>query len=204
MFKKNILHKNLLKNLLKIKIIFFLLFLIPILLLTGYTIKKFFLKKKTSFTTKDITEKKEPNTPEIIIKNFCIQEKNKNNTDSWILKSKKSKIFKKTNVIECNDASCTLKKNDKEFAILKSHKSLLDRNKNQLFLYGPVTGNYKDLRLEGKEINYNFSNQTIDTKNNLRYFYPNFKLNAQESFFDLKLNRIEMKNGIRCEITPNP
>ena len=124
--------------------------------------------------------------------------------DTWILTSKEGRIFKKTNEIECKDSVCSLIRNNKEIATLKSIKSLVNRNSKNIFLNGPVDGNFSELEFYGQDVNYNFSNQTIKTDKSLTYNYPNFSLTAQKSVFDLKENKIEMDGGIKSEILNNP
>lgn len=153
-------------------------------------------------SAKKLVEQQETILPEITIQDFHMKEINeeKSKNEIWILNSKRGKIFKKTNTIECTDVHCTLIRDDENIANLQANKSILDRNTKRVFLSGLVSGNLKELNILGKNINYDFSNQTLKTNNALTYTYPNFTLTAQQSFVDLKENKIEMKNGIKTEI----
>ncbi|MCK4650849.1 LPS export ABC transporter periplasmic protein LptC [Candidatus Babeliales bacterium] len=166
------------------------------------SINKKYLEKKI----KKLVAKKDKNNltlPQIIIKEFKMKETSKNKHESWKLISREGKIYKTSNIIECENVSCQLKRGKEEIASIYSYKSILDRNKKNIFLTGKVTGNFKELKIEGSDINYNFSNQTIKTKKVLNYTYPNFNITAAESYFDIKKNRIKMSKGIKTEISNN-
>ncbi len=158
------------------------------------------ITKKHKLTKKQKTI----NVPEIIVQNFNIKEISQDKKDLWVLTSKEGKIFKKLNQIECIDTVCFLREDDQEIALLKAEKSILDQNSKSLFLYGPVSGNFRELKLYGQNLKYNISDHTIRTQNQLTYWYLNFKLDAQETVLNLKENKIEMKNGVKTEILNNP
>ena len=67
-------------------------------------------------------------------------------------------------------------------------------------MQGEVRGNFKELNILGSDINYNFSAQTLETDKTITYTYPQLKLTAQQSFIDLRDNRIEMSGGVITEI----
>lgn len=168
-----------------------------------YLYKKPIFSFKTQKVQKTAIKKTDQDLPEITIQNFNIKEFNKDRKDIWILTSKEGKIFKKLNIIECFDTLCFFKKDDQEIAVLKSGKSLFDQNNKNLFLIGPVTGNFKNLEFYGYDLNYNVSEHKIETKKEIIYLYPHFRLCAKESTFKIKENTIEMRNGITTEISNN-
>lgn len=177
----------------------FLLIILPcaILYLTPDITTLFFDISSPQNTKKQKLKK----TPEIIIQNFNVKEISKDKKDLWILTSKEGKIFKKLNQIECIETMCFLKEEGQEIALLKSEKAIFDQNAKSLFLYGPVWGNFRELNFSGQNIKYNIYDHTVQTQDQLTYWYSNFKLNAKKTVFSLKEDKIEMKNGIRTEIS---
>jgi len=156
------------------------------------------INKKIVFQKKEMP--KPYVSPEMIIKDFSIQENLKNKDEVLILNSEEGRVFRKSNQIECKNLSCNLFRKETQIAKLESKTSLVDRDKKIVFLQEKVTGNFYDLKFEGKDLNYDFSNQTITTKQPLNYAYPNLNFVAKQSTFDLKENKIEMNDGVRCEI----
>jgi LPS export ABC transporter protein LptC len=188
-------------------------------LITSSVVISFGFKRKQLKTKhlskKDITEKlkefidqnQEKNTcsamPEIIIREFRMRHAYDDKNESWTISSKIGKIYKASNKIDCSNVLCQLKIKDQEVAQLYSKKSIVNRNNKNIFLAGPVTGNFKELKINGQDINYNFSDQTISSKQALSYTYPNFTLKAKQSCLYIKENKIEMSGGIRTEILNN-
>jgi LPS export ABC transporter protein LptC len=178
-------------------LLFFALFCLGLYLIKP-NITSLFFKAATKKSTKK--QKIKTTEPEITIQNFNVKEISKDKKDLWVLNSKEGKIFKKLNQIECIQTTCFLKEADQEIALLKTERSVFDQNRKNLFLYGPVCGNFRELNFTGKNLNYDVANHIVNTKEQLTYWYSNFKLYAQETVFNLKENKIEMKNGIKTEI----
>jgi LPS export ABC transporter protein LptC len=210
----------LLKVLLKKRLHKILFLFLPLtLLITSSVVISFGFKKKTIKThhlnKKKLTEKikefidqnQEKNTfcamPEIIIREFKMKHACDNKKESWAISSKIGKIYKISNKIDCSNVLCQLRIKNQEIAQLHSDKSIVNRNNKNIFLCGPVTGNFRELKINGQDINYNFSDQTISSEKPLHYAYPNFHLKAKQSCLYLNKNKIEMSGGIRTEILNN-
>lgn len=159
--------------------------------------------KKSKILKQDFygTQTTNSSMPEIIIHKFAIQELLKNKADVLFLKAEESKIFKSKNQIECITAFCEFKRNNKQILFIQSQKALFDKNKKMIFLFGPTNGQFDKLKIIGKDILYNYSNKTIKTEQKLTYYYPNFSLSTNCSFIDLEKELIDMKNGVKTEIT---
>jgi LPS export ABC transporter protein LptC len=169
-------------------------------------------KKQTNIKTKQIINKIKTlakpqqcnitpsQAPQIKIQNFSMQEIDQNKSDIWTLNSREGHIFKTSNQIECFDVVCKLIRNNQLIAQLKSCQSLLDRNKKNIFMFGEVKGNFKNLNIFGFDFSYNFSTQLIKTDKMATITYPRLKVMSNQSFVDLRNNKIEMSGGIKTEI----
>ena len=139
-------------------------------------------------------------TPEIIIDDFKMKHAIKDKNKSWALHAAKGKIYKASNRIECDAASCTLKSKNKTIARLNSQTSILYKNDHLFVLSGNVNGHFNDLSLWGNDISYNFSHQTIQTHNVTTYSYKNINLEVNKSLIDVNKNTIYME-GVKTKIT---
>mgnify|MGYP001596577399 CR=1 FL=1 len=142
--------------------------------------------------------------PTITIKDIVLKEHGKNKHYELTVKAKESTVYHATNKIECKNVACTITHQRKPIAQLTAEKSLVDRLGKNVIFAGPVKGTFKDIAMQGRDINYNFSQQCITTYQHATYNHASFNLSAQQSFVDIKAQKIILKNGVRSEFSYRP
>jgi len=165
-----------------------------------FVLYKFF----NSTTEKRSQNKKNQNSteqllhnPEAIFKNFQLKQIGQDPKNLWVLKAEEGRLFHSSGKVECNNIECRLTNDNKQIAVLNSVKGFVDQNKKNVFLQGPVHGNFNGMQFEGKDINYNFSTHKLFTNSKMTYKHPFFQLCANKSLANLKTNKIEMTGGIQ-------
>ncbi len=142
--------------------------------------------------------------PTIIIKDIVLKERGKNKQYELTVKAKESTVYHATDKIECTSVACSITHQGKSIAQLTAEKSIVDRQAKNVIFAGPVKGMFKDIVMQGHDINYNFSQQFIATDQQATYTHESFNLSAQQSFVDINSQKIILKNGVRSEFSYRP
>ncbi len=137
----------------------------------------------------------------ITIKDLTLKEFEKSKALELVVNAKECKLLHTSDTVECDQVTCTLLDHKVQSALLKTDKAFVDRTKKTIFFAGNVLGYMKDLVVQGADIYYNFLQQTLKTDKNALYSHPDFSISCQQSFIDLKNNRIEMAGGVVNEFT---
>lgn len=180
-----------------------LTFLVALTCFASFFIYKTFYKEqlpeKKISTTIDIKKEHNIKEPEVILNNFKLQQVNKDKKENWILTATNGKIFHYSNQVECENLKCIFTKDNKIIANLNSKNGFVDQDKKEANLLGDVFGNFHDLQIKGKNIQYDFENHIIKTKDKTFYKHPRFTMLTNSSITDVKKNRITIENGIETE-----
>lgn len=192
-------------NILKNKILCFvgISLLIPSLFLF-WPFKK---KQAQQQSLKTILDEKYSSTndnAEIIIKNLILKEIEKHKKLEVIVNASEGKILNSTDKIECKNITCALKNQNKQIADLHSKNAIIKKNTKDVLLSGSTIGRIYDMTIQGCDISFSYSAQTLTTKQETQYTHKNFKLSAKKSLVDIKKNIIYMSNGIQSEILNSP
>ena len=142
--------------------------------------------------------------PTITIKDIILKEHGKDKHYELMVKAKESTVHHVTDSIECKNVACNITHQGKPIAHLSAEKSFVDRQGKNVIFAGPVKGSFKDISMQGRDINYNFSQQIITTDQQTTYTHASFNLSAQQSVVDIKKQKIILKNGVRSEFLSRP
>ncbi len=132
----------------------------------------------------------------ITIKDLTLKELEKNKDLEVIVNAKECNFLQSSDIVECSQVTCTLLDHKVPSAHLVTDKAHINRTQKNIYFPGAVQGNMKDFAIDGASINYDFSQQTLQTNQNTIYTHPDFKISSQKSFIDIKNNRIELSGGV--------
>ena len=183
----------------------FLCLVTAILIIPGVFAFWPFQKSKTSQQySRTLTDEKSTNTApenaEIIIKDLILKEIEKQKKLEVIVNAGEGKILNSTDKIECKNITCALKNKSIQIADLHANDAMIQKNTKNVFLSGATIGHIFDITIQGRDIKFDYSNQTLSTNKESTYSHKNFTLSARRSDVDLKQNKIVMSNGVKSEI----
>jgi hypothetical protein len=158
---------------------------------------------KTSETVSQEPEKSEHDDPSvhsiITVKDITLHECEKRKGYELVVKAHESKFCPSSGSVECCSVMCNITRNGTSVAALHAEKSLIDRIARHVIFAGPVAGSLKDLQVQGFDLQYNFSTQTVQTNKKICYKHPSFTLQAGASIVDVNAQKIVMVNGVCSE-----
>jgi len=134
----------------------------------------------------------------VIAHNITLKELSPNKVKGWEVTSKTAKFFKNKKDIECNGVNCKLIMKNNEIADLHSEKTKINKSKD-IFLEGPVNGNFDKFQISGKNFEYSFKNHILSTSFPLYLEHPCLKISSKRTFIDLKSKKITLLEEIKSE-----
>lgn len=137
---------------------------------------------------------------EIIIKDLILKEIEKQKKLEVVVNASEGKILNSTDKIECKNITCALKHQTVKIADLHANNAIIQKNTKNIFLAGGTVGHIYDMTIQGYDIRFNSSNQTLSTNKESIYTHKNFMLSAKKSLVDIKQNKIILSNGVKSEI----
>lgn len=140
-----------------------------------------------------------PQNASIVIQNLTLREVEKSKGYELIVNAQQSTFHHISEVVECKNVSCKIMQKGLALANIHAQKSFVDRTSKHVLFSGDVKGNFKDLIIDGSDICYNFSTQTVGTDNKITYTHPLFNFSANKSTINIKTNTIEMGKGVYSE-----
>ncbi len=170
--------------------------IIGLVILTSTFVIFRFLRKDKKPTPPLSIEKEEK--AEVIAHNITLKELSPNKVKGWEITSKTAKFFKHKKDIECNDVNCKLIMKNNKIAYLHSEKTKINKSKD-IFLEGPVSGNFDEFQLSGKNFEYSFKNHTLSTSSPLILKHPLLKIFSNKTFIELKKKKISFFEEIKSE-----
>lgn len=167
-----------------------------------FSFKKGQTKKQIDFlsVSKDDKSSEMVESAEIVIKDLILKEIERHKGLEVVINASEGKILHLTDKIECKNINCALSDNKNKVADLQADKAVIYKATKDVLLSGQMKGHLYEMIIEGQDINYNYSNQTLVTDKEMVFKHSVFYLIAQKSFLDLKSNKITMSGGIQSEI----
>ena len=141
---------------------------------------------------------------EIVIKDLILKEIEKHKGLEVVVNAREGKILNSTDKIECKNINCALNDNNKQIADLRSDSALIHKTTKNVLLSGPTFGHFYDIRIDGQDISYNYSNQTLVTNKKISYHHKHFSMLAKKSSVDLKNHKITMSGGVESTFLSGP
>jgi hypothetical protein len=167
-----------------------------------------FIKNKSEFTkltnnSQILTAQPQAPQPmaEVVIKGLKLKDIEKSKGYEVTIDAQESKFFYVPNTVECYRVWCTLHEHQQAVAFFKSDRALVNRTQKSVFLSGVVNGTFKGLVLSGKNIFYNFSQQTLSTQDAFSCQHPEFYVCAKKSFANMKDNTIAFGGNVQSVFT---
>lgn len=137
---------------------------------------------------------------EIIIKDLILKEIEKQKKIEVVVNAGEGKILNSTDKIECKNIRCALKNQNIKIADLHANDAIIQKNTKNVLLSGATVGHIYDMTIQGCDIEFNYSTQTLSTDKESNYSHKNFMISAKKSLVDIKQNKIIMSNGVKSEI----
>lgn len=157
----------------------------------------YFFRKSKKISLLETTNKEAK--AEVIVHNITLKEMSLNKIKGWEISCKTAKFFKDKRDIECNDVDCNLTTKNNKTAHLHSEKTIINTKSKDLFLVGPVIGNFDDLKFSGENLKYSFNNHLVSTNSPLLLKHPIFKIFSNKTFINLKNKKIFLFGRIKSE-----
>lgn len=175
------------------------------LLLGAASLGIFFVPRSADLATPSIASSPSAlSRPTIVMKNIAIHEYEKSHKYEFILTAEEGTFDHNSENVACLQTKCQILCQGTSLGLIHAQKSLLDQHKKQILFQGPLHATYKDLDIQGSDIEYNFLRNIVATKKTIVYSHPLFSLSAHESIFDIKAEKIFMQNGVRTEFSGSP
>lgn len=163
----------------------------------------------SDYSQKDCSDKEkqeinDSENAEIIIKDLILKEIEKHKSLQVIINAHEGKIIHSDNTIECKKIKCSLCDKNRQIADLMSENATIDKTTKNVLLNGETIVHFDNMTINGNDIYYNYSNQTLNTDKKTKYNHPNFNISAQQSRIDFKKNEINMSGGVKSEFLNCP
>jgi hypothetical protein len=135
----------------------------------------------------------------VTIKNITLREYEKKKGYELVVTAQESRLHSSSDLVECKGVTGSIVRHGERVAIMSAEKSVIDRSAHHILFKGSVHGMFKDLKMYGADIAYDFATHMVTSDRAMTYTHPLFLLSAQQSAVNVHAQKIRLSKGVRSE-----
>jgi len=120
----------------------------------------------------------------------------KKNIKDCQVQAEESKIFPENKITECKNILCKITTQNNSVAKLKAPKAIINHETKSMFLPGIVSGSFKNWSIKKRDVFYNSSDQTINSKKTKISKDDQISMIASSGVIDLKNESILLQGDV--------